>query len=305
MASNTGSDLVQFDPAGRIGQDVPCIQCGYNLRTLLAEQACPECGQPVAQSLQRDRLRFCDPRWLRRVAGGTTWILVGGVGLLTGAWVIPFLHIVVSVLGIPSMARDAVVLLVILGTFVTGVCLATWPEPGLAVIYRSNKARIAARVPMAGLLLLMLAVQVCEPRTGTPVRPATASDMRWWQLVSSLEALLCSGGLLALCIYMSGLGRRAGAFRLARFASWAGAGVALLGLVMLSTHVWRGMHVQQFLAPGPNSIAKTLAAIELIAVVSGLALLLLVAILYGRLLRREARLAKQQVHDTTTAGAIT
>ena len=56
------------DHLGRIFVDLPCKTCGYNLRGLSFEGACPECGSPVAdtiddtpaplpqQTLQRARL---------------------------------------------------------------------------------------------------------------------------------------------------------------------------------------------------------------------------------------------------------
>jgi uncharacterized repeat protein (TIGR04138 family) len=31
--------------------DLPCIECGYNLRTLSLENRCPECGVPVKKTL--------------------------------------------------------------------------------------------------------------------------------------------------------------------------------------------------------------------------------------------------------------
>ena len=54
---------VVFDEAGRIAEDLPCLRCGYNLRGLGSEAACPECASAVGQSIQGDLLRFCDPVW--------------------------------------------------------------------------------------------------------------------------------------------------------------------------------------------------------------------------------------------------
>src|SRR5262245_25253609 len=34
-----------------IRSDLPCSDCGYDLRTLSADGRCPECGQPIAQTL--------------------------------------------------------------------------------------------------------------------------------------------------------------------------------------------------------------------------------------------------------------
>lgn len=36
---------------GRIARDMPCLTCGYNLRTLAVDARCPECGGTVADTL--------------------------------------------------------------------------------------------------------------------------------------------------------------------------------------------------------------------------------------------------------------
>ena len=37
----------------RVDQDLPCVSCGYNLRTLDMRAACPECGTRVFRSASR------------------------------------------------------------------------------------------------------------------------------------------------------------------------------------------------------------------------------------------------------------
>jgi rubrerythrin len=55
MDQQSESDL----PAGaqeRVGEDIHCRNCGYNLRTLSTGGVCPECGESVAVSTRRDLL---------------------------------------------------------------------------------------------------------------------------------------------------------------------------------------------------------------------------------------------------------
>jgi len=38
--------------AVHIARDLPCIQCGYNLRGLPVDHVCPECGKPTADTVE-------------------------------------------------------------------------------------------------------------------------------------------------------------------------------------------------------------------------------------------------------------
>ena len=55
------SDKLRLDASGRLDEDIACRKCGYNLRGLNKDGACPECGTAVGRSTQGDLLRFCDP----------------------------------------------------------------------------------------------------------------------------------------------------------------------------------------------------------------------------------------------------
>lgn len=66
----------------QVTEDVPCRRCGYNLRTLLVDAKCPECGTSVADSLRGNLLRDADPQWLERVGLGIAlklWNIVLGI----------------------------------------------------------------------------------------------------------------------------------------------------------------------------------------------------------------------------------
>ena len=70
---------IQLDAEGRIGIDIPCRKCSYNLRGLLPEARCPECNSAIGYSLQGDYLRFADPGWVEKLASGINWWIGGAI----------------------------------------------------------------------------------------------------------------------------------------------------------------------------------------------------------------------------------
>jgi hypothetical protein len=66
---------VPLDAEGRVAEDLACIQCGYNLRTLQREAKCPECGSEVARSIRGDWLQYSDPEWLSKIIRGLSVML--------------------------------------------------------------------------------------------------------------------------------------------------------------------------------------------------------------------------------------
>jgi predicted RNA-binding Zn-ribbon protein involved in translation (DUF1610 family) len=62
-----------------------CYRCGYDLRGIADDHACPECGL-LAQRSRRttDELHNTRPRWLRSISRGTNLILLSLI--LTVAW---------------------------------------------------------------------------------------------------------------------------------------------------------------------------------------------------------------------------
>src|SRR5688500_47629 len=57
--------------------DVPCVDCGYNLRTMPMGGRCPECGRDVRSSAFAPGARMAGARWLEAVRDGATWTLIG------------------------------------------------------------------------------------------------------------------------------------------------------------------------------------------------------------------------------------
>lgn len=70
---------------GRVAADLPCVVCGYNVRTQPGDGICPECATPIVKSLQRGLLRFASPPWVRTLARGARLILIAlGIGFILG-----------------------------------------------------------------------------------------------------------------------------------------------------------------------------------------------------------------------------
>jgi hypothetical protein len=65
-------------------EDLPCIHCRYNLRGLSEDGICPECGNPVAPSVEKyrrtaDPLDQVDPRWVARMGGAFFLLALSGI----------------------------------------------------------------------------------------------------------------------------------------------------------------------------------------------------------------------------------
>lgn len=81
--------IVSSDPpALPLDQNIPCLRCGYNLRTLSSDARCPECSAAIAASLSPNLLRFADPSW--------TSILALAMGIMLISTSIELVFVIVS-----------------------------------------------------------------------------------------------------------------------------------------------------------------------------------------------------------------
>ena len=156
---------VAYDADGRIDQDLPCLKCGYNLRSLSDEGACPECGAGLEMSARLAWLCQHDPRWLRRLVRATVWIGVAMVCfalylslyllIWTFRWPLP--------VEVGYFVRAAIISGAITGLL--GFWVVTTPHRGTST--RERRGRRIARWTMAaglGALLLGLALgQLRQP----------------------------------------------------------------------------------------------------------------------------------------------
>ena len=270
------------DTGAAITTDIPCISCGYNLRTLAVSARCPECGQPV-ESTTRYALVFANPTWLKALRDGAailawTPVALFGVDLLAvGAWLLArYNH--------ADMTTLLIVLLVALAhfaafyAFAVGTGKLTRVEPTSRVRARRFAARAACMCPLAlfvlGVLLstgsplvaiLVSAVPLLWPmflavhakslgrRSFSPVVARTASVVVWAGGISTGLLLLCAivaGAVLLLLPPYGGTGWA---------TLWGSAGcaapVALAVMVILHTllmfRLWRELDWTIKIIEGP------------------------------------------------------
>ena len=133
-------DLVQDIQAAAtpIDRDLPCIQCGYNLRTQLMGGNCPECGTPVSRSVRTDQLHQSDIGWLASLRTGAMVMFTGIFAIIVFGVVLACGGIVLLAPGSASPGGPEMVFLIVqlligitvAGTFGFAVFKLTMPEPG-------------------------------------------------------------------------------------------------------------------------------------------------------------------------------
>jgi hypothetical protein len=157
--------LLPLDQPFTLDWDAPCLQCGYNLRTLRTDRQCPECGQPIRTSVGGDRLLFADAIWLRRVRTGITLWLAAGVFT---ALLIPFgVYIVVrrdEAALIPFVLLQT---LLIPGPVAAGCFLTAVAEHRPCALRRNRGLRLTLRVSGTGLACMCFAQAVVPLSSGS------------------------------------------------------------------------------------------------------------------------------------------
>ena len=138
--------------------DWPCVHCDYNLRTLSIAGNCPECGRPVANTVENS-LVYADLAWLRDMRSGTA--LLGRI----------------CIAGFVCLAFDAV--------------LAAAETPGVAAILLPLEAIIL------GLLYAVYPIILTgrEPNpTGPTPGPAVRAGATVTLFATPVGLVLCIGG---------------------------------------------------------------------------------------------------------------
>ena len=153
--------MLRVDATGRLAEDLPCQECGYNLRGHGEYDRCSECGTPVSLSVRRDLLKHADPAWLDRLGLGCrimifACIAIFAMDLALNVLALPVVRLKVEVFttlmdGYPLL-RAGLTLAVAAGGWVLTV-----PEPARPLPEKTASARRIARwclaVVIAGTLL--------------------------------------------------------------------------------------------------------------------------------------------------------
>jgi hypothetical protein len=204
-----------LDANKRIAVDLSCMHCSYNLRTLVADGTCPECGQPVAQSVANYAER---PRqWLVSVGDGA-WGLVVCIGVLLGSTVLA----VVGTLLVHESFAIAVFVGLLLDAVHVPLCLLAFTARGRHEPPR-REGLSARRVIRACILIPLLALGVvvlCAPAALSGTNSSAAGlfeSLTDWVLpmVGGTCALVLP---LAICCHAHALMERIGQAAVARSA---------------------------------------------------------------------------------------
>lgn len=205
------SPTVPVDAQGRVDVDLPCMKCGYNLRTLpLDTGRCPECALPVGRSAVGNRLRYCDPDWLRQIGWGLNLFVLSVVLVAAGAGSF-------AIMG-SSAEWDAflVVPATLWACLIVAACCCVWkitkPDPMTRKDEWRVNPRSLSRVALVVTITLPVAMIAVIGTTGPNDNKAAAA------VTALIWAVVAPTSLLCLFLYASQLAKRAEARRLMWFA---------------------------------------------------------------------------------------
>ncbi len=298
-----------LDAEQKIRIDIPCRACGYSLRSLALDQACPECGVAVSASVPSNGLVFSNSRWLVRVARGCLFLPVTlfvaiacgmGLGFIEEWMLQPAQRVEWRFQLIVGAFQVAVTVLLVYAFW-----MLTLPEPGRNQRHiRWSTRRIARVLILSSLIVNALPGVVLQliAFSAWPTIGAPGLDILRWtsSLLSSGCGLL---GCIGLFFYAASMALRIPNDRLARrtdLVRW-GLGCALvLGFILqlfpavvssLELYDWRNLRLLDF-----SYDALVVIAVVLIVLFGVWALILILQ--YREHLLRVVRLTSQLTKST-------
>jgi MFS family permease len=192
-----------------------CYRCGYDLRGIADDAACPECGLLAERSRRvTDELHDTRPRWLRSLSRGVDLILIAIVALFAG----PFLQAVFAKelswwwsLNLPLIGFDLAAICLFLG-----VILITRPEGYTPADLADHRLRRRLRMAAIPPLLMMGLLTEASDYILVPERAMDAVVLTFLVLFAFLPLLLF--------VHLRGLAGRARSAHLAEHCTIVGIG---------------------------------------------------------------------------------
>jgi hypothetical protein len=144
-------------------RDVPCLNCGYNLRGLVPEGSCPECGALIVRSLQGNLLQFSNPAYLASLHRGVVLVLCAALAHATitpvaigSAFAFAFTPPALLLVGMTTVSLVSSLL------SLAGWWMFTTPDPGIMDGDKGDRPRQIARACVAMQAVTTLAMAAIE-----------------------------------------------------------------------------------------------------------------------------------------------
>jgi len=186
-------ESIPGSPSAALATDVPCIQCGYNLRGLTSGGQCPECGKTIDESLRGELLRFANADWLRTIQRGISiaiiWAALGIVWKLSDRWI-----------GLHYLSYSVVFMLIF-----SGIALIWFAAAMLITVREPRTALQSSGVSLRHLIRTLAGVETVVPAIFhfTPGFPSIISIF-----VIFISILIHVVGLTAMLIFLRRLAQR-------------------------------------------------------------------------------------------------
>lgn len=201
LAGLAGASPWQASEPERLAGDLPCVQCGYNLRGQLLQGSCPECGVAVSASMRSNRLSLGDASWLAALKNGMTWMITGiFVAILLVA--VALILESVSPSGV-SQSIEMQGVAVVFAIILSGIsCIAYWlvttPEPGVFTNPVSRGLARWASIPGYSLSILADLLEMAQD----------FDLFRLAAILNMISGVMIITGFIALLVYLRKLARR-------------------------------------------------------------------------------------------------
>lgn len=167
------------DNSGLVGDDRPCVSCGYNVRGLPADGACPECGTPIPASLHGRLLRYASPGYLAMLHRGAVVVETAIAAQAVMVMAAVFLPWFTSRAGAPAWLKAVAIAADGVTTALSVLGLIGWwmlssRDPGEGPEAPGRITRIVLRWAVAAQLAAALgSLVVGAVLSGTRVTPGT------------------------------------------------------------------------------------------------------------------------------------